>query len=61
MKNGRCRMHGGKSTGATTWAGIERIKKANLKHGLYTKESLEFKRDSAEFLKISKRFLNELG
>ena len=54
-------MHGGKSTGATTWAGIERIKKANLKHGLYTKESLEFKRDSAEFLKISKRFLNELG
>jgi hypothetical protein len=61
MKNGRCRMHGGKSTGAITPAGIERIKKVNLKHGLYTKESLEFKREAAEFLKMSKRFLNELG
>ena len=60
MKNGRCRMHGGKSTGAITQTGIERIKKANFKHGLYTQESLEFKRDAAEFLKMSKRFLNEL-
>ncbi len=38
MKNGRCRMHGGKSTGAKTKVGIERIKKANFRSGLYTKE-----------------------
>jgi hypothetical protein len=37
MANGRCRLHGGLSTGPTTWAGIERIKEANTKHGRYSK------------------------
>ena len=40
MKNGRCRMHGGKSTGAKTKEGLETIRKANLKGGFYTKESI---------------------
>ena len=31
MKNGRCYLHGGKSTGAN---------KPNIKHGLYTKEAI---------------------
>ena len=60
MKNGRCRMHGGKSTGARTQTGIQKIKETNFKHGLYTKENLEFKRDAADFLKMSKRLLNDL-
>ena len=38
MANGRCRMHGGKSTGPRTPAGLERSRKANLKHGLYSAE-----------------------
>jgi hypothetical protein len=33
MKNGRCRLHGGKSTGATTAAGRERCRLARWRHG----------------------------
>jgi hypothetical protein len=39
MKNGRCRMHGGRSTGPTTEGGKERSKKANLRHGRYSAAS----------------------
>jgi hypothetical protein len=34
MKNGRCRMHGGASTGARTAEGLARIRRANRKHGV---------------------------
>ena len=37
MKNGRCRMHGGASTGPRTPEGLERARRANWKHGLYSK------------------------
>jgi hypothetical protein len=37
MKNGRCRFHGGKSTGAKT-------PYRPIKHGFYTKEALEERR-----------------
>jgi len=46
--NGRCGLHGGKSTGAKTPEGIQRISEVNLKHGRYTKDKLERKRRSAE-------------
>jgi hypothetical protein len=36
MRNGRCRLHGGLSTGPKTAEGIERIRRANTKHGLYS-------------------------
>lgn len=36
MPNGRCRLHGGLSTGPRTTAGIERIRKAVTKHGRYS-------------------------
>jgi hypothetical protein len=39
MRNGRCRLHGGLSTGPKTREGIERIRHAQLKHGRYTKEA----------------------
>src|SRR5277367_642745 len=35
MANGRCHMHGGKSTGARTAAGIARMTAANTTHGKY--------------------------
>lgn len=45
MKNGHCRMHGGKCTGPRTREGKRRSAEANLKHGFYTKASdLERKR-----------------
>jgi hypothetical protein len=37
MRNGRCRLHGGLSTGPKTAAGIERIRRAVTKHGRYSK------------------------
>src|ERR1700722_7607378 len=37
MANGRCRLHGGKSTGPRSAAGIERIRRALTKHGRYSK------------------------
>ena len=40
MTNGRCRMHGGKSTGPRTSEGLERSRKANWKHGYYTAKSI---------------------
>jgi hypothetical protein len=36
MPNGRCRLHGGKSTGPTTREGLERSRKANWRHGHYS-------------------------
>ena len=39
MANGRCRMHGGKSTGPITSAGLERSRRANWKHGHYSAEA----------------------
>ena len=39
MANGRCRLHGGLSTGAKTAEGIERIRRAVTKHGRYSKRA----------------------
>jgi hypothetical protein len=41
MPNGRCRLHGGLSTGARTAEGIERIRQAVTKHGRYSKQARE--------------------
>jgi hypothetical protein len=46
-KNGRCRLHGGASTGPRTAGGRTRISAANLRHGKFTKDKLEKRRASA--------------
>ena len=38
MPNGRCRMHGGCSTGPRTAEGLARSKRARWKHGRYSQE-----------------------
>ena len=38
MRNGRCRLHGGKSTGPRTPEGLERSRRARWKHGAYSRE-----------------------
>jgi hypothetical protein len=48
MPNGKCRLHGGKSTGPRTIEGIERIRAARTKHGRYTAEMIELRRRCAE-------------
>lgn len=45
MANGRCRLHGGLSTGPKTEEGRRRIAKAQWKHGYYSKESVEKRRE----------------
>ena len=35
---GRCKLHGGASTGPRTKDGLARLTEARTKHGLYTKE-----------------------
>ena len=46
-KNGRCRLHGGASSGPTTESGRSRISAANLRHGKFTKDKLEKRRANA--------------
>lgn len=44
---GKCKLHGGVSTGARTPEGLQRISEANLKHGRMTKEKLATQRHLA--------------
>ena len=39
MRNGRCRMHGGASTGPRTAEGLTRSRRSRWKHGLYSAEA----------------------
>ena len=55
--NGRCRLHGGLSTGARTPEGLQRISEANIKHGRQTKDKLEANRHAA---KVGSRVMGEL-
>ena len=55
--NGRCRLHGGLSTGARTQEGLQRISEANLKHGQLTKDKLAAQRHAA---KVGCRVMGEL-
>jgi hypothetical protein len=55
--NGRCALHGGRSTGPRTQRGLQRISEANLKHGRQTKDKLAAQRHAA---KVGRRVLGEL-
>jgi hypothetical protein len=46
--NGRCRLHGGRSTGAKTQEGRAKIAAANLKTGEFTKEKIAFQKEQAK-------------
>src|SRR5215831_19247756 len=60
MPNGRCKVHGGKSTGPRTPEGLERSKRARLKHGYYSREAkVERSRVRAAILAL--RYLRMLG
>ena len=51
MKNGRCRLHGGKSTGAKTKEGKEKAAKANYKYGLYTNKAMAEKKNIQKMMR----------
>jgi hypothetical protein len=47
MPNGRCRMHGGPSTGPRTPEGKERTRLVNWKHGRYSAAAIAERRQAA--------------
>ena len=59
MPNGRCRMHGGASTGPRTVEGLERLRAARTKHGLRSAAASEV-RDLVRALKAKTKQLVEL-
>ena len=58
MRNGRCRLHGGLSTGPRTAAGIEAIQRAHMKHGYYSKAAILERRQGRLELRILRETLN---
>ena len=61
MANGRCRLHGGKSTGPRTPEGLARSQKANLKHGYYSREEKERRNLVRLLLRQSRELMERLG
>jgi hypothetical protein len=61
MKNGRCRLHGGLSTGPRTAEGIERIRRAVTKHGRYTAAAKAERRRFRLFVKHARETIRELA
>lgn len=57
MANGRCRIHGGLSTGPKTKEGVENIRKAHLKHGQRSAEAVRRRKEGMALL----REINELA
>lgn len=57
MRNGRCRMHGGASTGPRTPEGLARLRAANIKHGLYSREMIELRRLIAQMKRETQQML----
>ena len=60
MRNGRCRLHGGLSTGPVTPQGIERIRCAVTKHGRYTKAAKEERRQVRDLLREARAQLRTM-
>ena len=56
MANGRCRMHGGASTGPRTADGVERIRVARIRTGLHTASMREVRRICANLRLLTREF-----
>lgn len=57
-KNGRCFLHGGKSTGPKTAEGRARQVKAVTKTGLHSKHAIEERRQLTRFMKECREVIN---
>jgi hypothetical protein len=60
MRNGRCRLHGGLSTGPKTPEGRARISLALFKHGGYTRQAKQERLEVRELMRVSRQFLHQL-
>src|SRR3954451_11684027 len=57
MANGRCRMHGGPSTGPRTAEGLERSRKSGWKHGHYSAEAKQVRREARQQLQLLRQLI----
>src|SRR5215472_10694527 len=57
MPNGRCDMHGGKSTGPRTPEGLARSRRAGWKHGFYSVEAKATRREARARLKALRELI----
>lgn len=60
MPNGRCRMHGGGSTGPRTPEGLERLREARTIHGGRSAEAIDLRR-AMRALRLEARRLVEVS
>ena len=60
MPNGRCRLHGGLSTGPKTPEGIERIRRALTTHGWYSQAAKSERRFVRLLLREGRAVLSRL-
>ena len=60
MKNGKCRFHGGKSTGPRTPEGLRKSQRANWKHGRYSAEAKQDQRMIRRLVRESREMIKRL-
>jgi hypothetical protein len=60
MANGRCRHHGGRSTGPRTAEGLEHSRKANWKHGRYSREAKADRVRTTNALRLLRQLLAQM-
>jgi hypothetical protein len=58
MPNGRCRMHGGLSTGPRTAAGLERSRQARWRHGHYSAQAKAERREARAPIRLLRELLD---
>ena len=61
MANGRCRIHGGLSTGPKTQEGIENIRKTQWKHGQRSAQAVTRRKKGMELRREVLRISAMLG
>lgn len=59
MRNGRCRLHGGKSTGPRTPEGVARSRVGNWKHGQFSERAKAEAASIRMLLRYSRALVNE--
>jgi hypothetical protein len=57
MRNGRCRMHGGPSTGPRTEAGRAAIRASRTKHGRYSQASIAARRETRALIRLIREMI----
>jgi hypothetical protein len=57
MPNGRCRMHGGMSTGPRTAAGIDAIRRLRTIHGFYSAAAVRERQTARQLIRAIRHLL----